>query len=305
MKNVFKYFTIMTLAVIFALFSSVEKVKADNTTETQLHEETSGSTVLGRITVDSTGKITIRYKRGYRDVLVYVKNQKCGSFDAKGECNSWLTEEFDSRYILYGGAKKEEIYKDDGFYTQVFQLGTIFELHDKVSIWAYADFFNNSENIDNMPQNSNAQNMYKRMNNFISNIEMSQQLPQHTRKYPWGTPTKIYYGSSEEELKDFSASAAISQKSIVISKDSMSEVVDDFNGRVNKNVIPILLTFLGIVSVVMIVYLGVRIVRTSDEPQERSEHIKHLKSVLIGVAVIFLILMMAEPVTNMVKGWME
>lgn len=81
-------------------------------------------------------------------------------------------------------------------------------------------------------------------------------------------------------------------------KANVEEIIYD-------TVIPALLGVLGIAAIVSCTILGYQIVKSADEPQERADKVKRLKQILFGIAIAFLLLMAVEPITNLIKGYME
>lgn len=69
-------------------------------------------------------------------------------------------------------------------------------------------------------------------------------------------------------------------------------------------IIPTLLILLGIAAGVTCAILGYQIIKSSDEPQERQEKIQRLKSILLGIAIAFIILAAIEPVSKLISKYM-
>lgn len=92
---------------------------------------------------------------------------------------------------------------------------------------------------------------------------------------------------------------------VVVAATGADEAQGNLDQIIYDTVIPALLIILGIAATITVVVLGVQIVKGADEASERSEKIKHLRSILIGLAIAFSILVIIEPVAEFISRYME
>ena len=92
---------------------------------------------------------------------------------------------------------------------------------------------------------------------------------------------------------------------VLIDNTTVGDASSDVEDMIFDTIIPTLLVLLVIAAGVTTAFLGVKIIKGADEAQDRQEKIQALRNILIGVAVAFIILALAEPVTEFVKKWLE
>lgn len=78
----------------------------------------------------------------------------------------------------------------------------------------------------------------------------------------------------------------------------------DVDDIIYDTIIPTLLIVLGIAATITVVVLGVQIIRGADDSSERSEKIKRLRGILIGLAIAFCILVLIEPVVELTEKYL-
>ena len=92
---------------------------------------------------------------------------------------------------------------------------------------------------------------------------------------------------------------------VVVENTSSYGAKGDFDGIVYDTIIPALLIVLGIAATITVVVLGVQIIKGADEASERSDKIKKLRGILIGLAIAFAALAVIEPIAELVSKYME
>lgn len=90
-------------------------------------------------------------------------------------------------------------------------------------------------------------------------------------------------------------------KSSTIKDEGIGNLLSDLEKIVNNVVLPVLLTTLGMFLIVKGAILGVQIVKSADNPDVRSEKIRGLKWLVIGVAIA----MSASAVVGVLTGYFE
>lgn len=111
------------------------------------------------------------------------------------------------------------------------------------------------------------------------------------------TTPRIYKGSlsgSNTYNKAFVATNIVAE---VDSDDASSGV----SQLISETIIPVLLAVLGVLALVTSVTLGYQIVKSADEPELRSEKIKKLRNILIGLAAVAIVLIAYEPAYEFAK----
>lgn len=101
------------------------------------------------------------------------------------------------------------------------------------------------------------------------------------------------------------ATANLHEISLIVDNSSAVGAEEEVEKMVYGTIIPVALGVLGLAAVVTCTVLGYQIVKSADSPEERSNKIKTLKSVLIGLAIAFIMLLVVKPVINFVKGFLE
>jgi len=111
----------------------------------------------------------------------------------------------------------------------------------------------------------------------------------------------IYAGNASQVNKNY----AIMEVVVLVDNTMVDGASGDVETIIFDTIIPALLVILGIAAGVSIAVLGYQIVKSADEPQERQDKIRRLRNILIGLALAFVVLLVAEPITDFVKQWIE
>ncbi len=77
----------------------------------------------------------------------------------------------------------------------------------------------------------------------------------------------------------------------------------DVEALIYDTLIPTLITILLIAAGISIAVLGYKIVKSSDEPQERQESVKKLRNILIGIALALIVLFALKPLIKLVQDY--
>lgn len=92
---------------------------------------------------------------------------------------------------------------------------------------------------------------------------------------------------------------------LIVDNSAAEGTEEEVEHMVYDIVIPVMLGVLGLAAVVTCTMLGYQIVKSADSPEERSGKIKTLRSILIGLAIAFVMLLVVKPVISFIKGYME
>lgn len=112
----------------------------------------------------------------------------------------------------------------------------------------------------------------------------------------------IYMGSTPLEEHEYNKNFKLYNIVLVVDSSGGNETV---TAVVNDIIIPVLLAVVAVVAVVTCSVLGYQIVKSADEPEERSEKVKRLRNIIIGLIAIAIVLIAVKPVTTFVQGLMD
>jgi len=90
---------------------------------------------------------------------------------------------------------------------------------------------------------------------------------------------------------------------VIISNTGSDEAEGNVAEIIYDTIIPVLLVVLSIGATVTIVVLGVQIIKGADGTGDRSEKIKQLRGILIGIAIAFIVLAAIEPLSNLMSKY--
>lgn len=127
--------------------------------------------------------------------------------------------------------------------------------------------------------------------------------------------TTVYQGSKNEGTWNegtyyqipvsAQTSFVVQNVQLIVDNSAAAESNQEVYDLIDDTIIPTLLLILGLAATVTIVVLGSQIVKSSDEPQERADKIKRLKSILIGLALAFILVMAFGPLRNLIETYLR
>lgn len=256
--------------------------------------------------IRKNGDVVISYKYGYTEVLIVYETCRRYGTNTVGEEEVQVCYEFggnDSKIVSYSGG----INKSDSPGTRLFTASKYYDTDTILRVSVITEFIGEiSDNSYTGPYTpifcyqytnsvncNNPKSTKERMKTLnvqlglgISEVNMVQ-----------GDINKIIYkGSSATSSNPNTKFVFANIVTLVqLGEDtSISELITD-------TIIPVLLAVLGVLAIVTSVTLGYQIVKLADEPEERSEKIKKLRNIIIGLAAVAVVLIAYEPVYEFAK----
>ena len=116
---------------------------------------------------------------------------------------------------------------------------------------------------------------------------------------------QVVFQGNYTNQSSLNVTPTLSGYKVVVGDTKSAEAGEGVENLLYDTIIPALLIILGLTAAVTIAVLGTQIIKSSDEASERSEKIKQLRNILIGLAIAFIILFAIEPVSELVNRLME
>ena len=313
-----------------AAYAPIEETKT-------VYEDISNS--KNKIRISEKGKIDITYQYGYTEVMIVIYPCSDYKLDAKDNpiaCNSFSG---DRKIIHVGGDHNDE--KDDNGIakqtaTKTVHLFNYFDYDEILKVEFIGSFINSKNNdntgsykylfydADNIDCGYNDQRCVGKESKNERNAHMT--VYSRVGRYLCGYSNPLdnltnYNNCLAKEMKNITlignrvyAGNVTSRKDISNSKIGQTIYVKVDNSKVDggagdveslvyDTIIPTLITILFVVAGISIAVLGYKIVKSSDEPQERQESVKRLRNILIGIAFALILLFAFEPISNLVKDY--
>ena len=88
---------------------------------------------------------------------------------------------------------------------------------------------------------------------------------------------------------------------LIVDASYTNENTEELETKIKETIIPVLLAVLGLAAVITSSVLGWQIVKSADSPQERSEKIARLRTILISLVVVAALLLAIGPATDFIR----
>lgn len=294
----------------------------------------------GNVLITKEGGITLSYKYGISELLVYVYKGTYGTASEKGQhlihVSGRKVPQADVKKDVWGSVTvhlfKYVAYDEKVNVALIYEFAT--ESHynsgayesngeDKNTGFFEPLFCKTSDNLKNCWKDGDSavigdndklkKQITVRGDHFLKSRNQKSVPITYQDRY-----SLVYRGQASLQVeymdlnlinKDKPISAAaipqLSGISLIVDNSSAVGAEEEVENLVYGTIIPVALGVLGLAAVVTCTILGYQIVKSADSPEERSNKIKTLKSVLIGLAIAFIMLIVVKPVINFVKGFLE
>lgn len=314
-------------AFVFSVASGTKVAAADSPRTKDAMVIESGKNY---VQLTKEGAINVQYEYGYSEILIVAQVCRQLSYDKKG-CNSFrggnvIIIHASGDYNLDAEVKKKTIHLFNYFdYDTIVDVGiyTTFMTKSKTSDPSqYFPVFCNfdsgetcrkaigtgskqemlaSHRVETFAETNDFSNVYGASvdpdiryidrKNLIYGVE--------------GTRSTLLDQSPGILMKQGTANGQVDKLVIMVDNSKVTGASANVEGLIYDTIIPTLIAALIIAAGITCAVQGYKIVKSSDEPQERQEKIKHLRNVLIGIAIALLLLFAAEPAANAVTELME
>ena len=271
------------------------------------------------------GAITIQYEYGYSELLVVAQACRSLSYDKKG-CNSFSN----GNVIIIHSSGDYNL--DAEVKTKTIHLFNYFDYDTIVSVGIYTTFMTESKNRDDSQyypvfcnfdsgetcrkaigtankQEMLASHRVETIAKKIFGTSLQTDIRYTDRKNliygTEGTRSTLLSQGSEILIKEGTSGSQVDKLVIMVDNSKVKGASADVEGLIYDTIIPTLIAILIIAAGVTCAVQGYKIVKSSDEPQERQEKIKHLRNVLIGIAIALLLLFVLEPAATAVTELLE
>ena len=285
---------------------------ADFTSSTRygdcIQTEKDGPKDIGKVKIESNGIITISYKYGFTELLVYatvegteeayvihMSGDKVGDADVKQ--NTWKSKTMNlSKYIpeekkvtlmfVYEFAKEPE------------------DPNDKLSVFFETSFCTKGENCEGNVGAGTTRNIKHRIDSFLTSVS----APTSTKRTYMSSTPLVYQGSVTEYVKVDGQNAYVNnyikmrKPTLIVDASYTNEDTEELETMIKETIIPVLLAILGFAAVITSSVLGWQIVKSADSSQERSEKIARLRTILISLVVVAALLLALGPATDFIRN---
>lgn len=314
-------------AFVFSVTSGIKVAAADSPRTKDAMVIESGN---NRVQLTKEGAIKIQYEYGYSELLIVAQACKSLSYDKKG-CNSF----HNGNVIIIHASGDYNL--DDEVKTKTIHLFNYFDYDTIVDVGIYTTFMTKSKNNDSSQYfpvfcnfdsgetcrkaigTGSKQEMLAshRVETFAGTNDFSRVYGASTEpdiRYidrknliygVEGTRSTLLNQGSEILIKEGSAGGQVDKLVIMVDNSKVKGASADVEGLIYDTIIPTLIAILVIAAGVTCAVQGYKIVKSSDEPQERQEKIKHLRNILIGIAIALLLLFVLEPAATVVTDLLE
>ena len=298
-------------------------------------EKGSNGDSVGQVFINVKGQITINYKYGYSELLVVAtscsqyynsegtettdkeeikETDQCGSFDngithvihLSGSYNENVDEWAEKNIYLENYFQYYEIVKIqfitsfikveyDNKKTQIDTTDPYYPLYCNEEIGILGCDPTPGDNIS-----ANDRTARKRVENFME----SKSIPINNNIYMLDKGQLIYKNNMNSAPTDYVVLSMNSIPIVKIDESKTGEVTRNIEEKIYENIIPALILVLIIIASVTIAVLGTKIVKSSDEPQERQDAVSRLRSILIGIAIALFLLFAIEPAIKFIREYL-
>lgn len=277
------------------------------------------------VSITSKGVITIRYTHGFSELIVLAqkctkyydkdKNEikKLGDGETPAYCGGFSSQ---ATMIHFSGSRRTE---EEGYSEKTIHLFNYFNYDEIVKVRFIYEFdtSGNNENFyslrycnEYIEYDEGKCDSGEKLANEISltariGVLKGEMLDDNESIVSTNTYDKlglVFNGTKELSLDD-----AVGGGETIVQVDNtkVDGASKEIENVVYDTVIPALIAILTIAAGVTCVVLGSKIVKSSDDPQERQEHVCHLRNVLIGVAIAYILLFAAEPAVKFIEGFLK
>ncbi len=300
--NIMSFFIILVSVVSISIFSQETEVSASvNCTSDTAINTGSCQYVAGSnsATISGNGVITIKYTKGLTELMIYAvsgdKHQIIHRSGKYGEDGGTIT----IRLSSYFDYDTEVVIKHVSFN---FIDG---DNPDRLNEGDYYPIYCVVGNTTNCPQTNYIRQRITKFKELVGapdNVEIDNDSAGLVYKGP-GTMTT----EEPDTINKFSvggSAAGIKTRIVKGAGDNDNEANQNIEKMIFDDIIPALLIILGIAAALVGTILGYQIIKSADEPQARQEKISQLKNIIIGIIMVFIILLAAEPVTDLVRKYL-
>lgn len=280
------------------------------------------------VSVNSKGKITIRYTYGFSEVIVlaqscieyydsdYKKIDRLGDGESPAYCGKF-SKNVELIHVSGTMRKTKEGYEEKTFslfkyfsYDAIVKVRLIYEFDTTGTNESFYGFRYCNTYIEYDEETED--NKCNKENQLANKVSLTARLgvlkEEISAKGESVTGTASYdkLGLVYSGTKQLSLSNAVGGDNIIIKVDntSFSDSKKQVDDMIYDTVIPALITILTIIAGVMCVVMGYKIVKSSDDPQERSESVRTLRNILIGVAIAYILLFVTEPAARFIERFL-
>lgn len=299
----------------------------------------------GTVTITKDGMISVEYSKGITEILIYAEEcavweySKDGKAICKDNGGGESAEWNGKKYVIHGsgdykqGSKTIHLYKYFEKNSLV-KVSMIYQFmsseHEELKKGSKNDSSSGPYNPLHCDLTISRNECAKYYNSSNSNIDKwTYNAIKWGKKSDYNLKTRIdliKVGASSETKISYNNIQRLDQSGIVyeggglqknfdgsdvkgvyviVSNTMSDEAGDGFLDIVYDTVIPVLLIILGLAATVTIVVFGVQIIKGADDPQERSDKIKRLAGILIGIAIVFVVLAAIEPISELIQNMWE
>jgi len=294
MKKSFNFISMLMILITlfsgFFTFSNQDKVKAEES-RAVLDFYGSGN---NQVVLYEGGKVEVTYTYGFTELLVFIQN--CSKENADGTCETWA--KIDGKIAGYVYHKSGRHKSDSTPKTVTYHLyqSSYVNVGDPVKVNIVIDFLYSSTKpnllhcnvdaeIEGCERSKNGQGKYtqtKKQKSVVGRIDDYEDKKGIVVRGSDYDTLGVVYGTAIDN------SHKINGESFVIDNTEFDDAQKGVEGTV-KDIVNVCLVCIALAFGVTVAVIGVKIVKSADEPQERMEALKKLRNITIGLVLAFLV----------------